>query len=225
MMMSDKERGERRGGLWGLLRKPQVYNALQELLGARRVQREFVRDFVQAERGANVCDIGCGPGDLLEFLGDVQYVGIDYNDKYIQNAQSRFGARGRFLTRDATRLDGLQSQAFAVAIGLGLLHHLDDDKARRFLSESARILTREGRLVTIDPCFTAGQGILRRLAVQLDRGPFIRSPAELDRLARRSFRQVSLTVRHDWVRIPWSHCVMVCGGPIEQTDAERAGSA
>ena len=50
-------------------------------------------------------DLGCGPGELLPYLGDVHYIGVDVSEEYIASAKESFGTRAEFRVGDATVLD------------------------------------------------------------------------------------------------------------------------
>jgi SAM-dependent methyltransferase len=57
----------------------------------------YLSEHVRPVPGEKVLDIGCGPGDILENLPAVDYLGFDINLKYVEAAQERFGRRGRFF--------------------------------------------------------------------------------------------------------------------------------
>ena len=42
----------------------------------------------------------CGPADILAFLPEIDYLGIDYLESYIAAARRGFGNRGRSLVAD-----------------------------------------------------------------------------------------------------------------------------
>ena len=100
---------------------------------------------------------------------------------------------------------------FDVVIAHGVLHHLDDDAAATLFGVARRALKPGGRLVTFDGCFAEGQSALARLFLSLDRGRHVRSRDAYERLARGEFDQVESFVRHDLIRIPYTHLIMECG--------------
>jgi len=55
-------------GLRAVLPSPQVYDLLQNLLGADGLRRENARQSIRPAPGARVLDIGCGTGTILKFL-------------------------------------------------------------------------------------------------------------------------------------------------------------
>ena len=188
---------------------PAVYRFAQRTIGSDHVRKQLVGTFVRANPGDRVLDIGCGTGDLVDLLPPVDYLGFDPSDQYIDAAVERYGNRGEF------RVGGVQdvtvdTGTFDLCIAKGVLHHLDDDFAGRLIALAFDALRPGGRLVTIDPTITVGQSpIARRLAMN-DRGQNVREPDAYASLAAAAFDDVDLTVRHDLLRVPYSHALLVC---------------
>lgn len=193
-----------------LLGSAPVYSLFRKLVGRDASRLAYVREHLRLEPGQRVLDLGCGPGDILQFLPAVEYVGYDINPAYIERARKRFGQRGAFHCRAVT--DDLSvTPPFDVVIAHGVLHHLDDDAARTLFRVARRALKPGGRLVTFDGCFAEGQPALARLFLSLDRGRHVRSRDAYERLARSEFEEVKCFVRHDLIRIPYTHLIMECG--------------
>jgi SAM-dependent methyltransferase len=196
-------------GVRALLSHPSIYNLFQTVMGARKGRTDFATRFVQAKAGDRIVDIGCGTGDLLAYLPDVQYVGYDISEDYIAAAKRRFGARGTFHCRLLTSSELDSMPPFDIALAVGLLHHLGDDEARNFIRMARRALTHGGRLITIDPCLADGQNPVARWLVKADRGQNVRDRDGYVSLTTDAFRSVRATVAHrSW--IPYTHCIMVC---------------
>ncbi|HWV86416.1 MAG TPA: class I SAM-dependent methyltransferase [Capillimicrobium sp.] len=196
------------GGPRALLKRPAAYVSLQRLLGADASHRRFADEHIRAAAGDRVLDLGCGPGDALRVLPDVDYLGVDLSAEYIESARRRYGERGRFRVADVCADDLAGEGPFAVILAMGLLHHLDDDGVRRVLSEAAGLLGPDGRFVSIDPARAPGQHAIARWLVSLDRGRHVRSADELGRLAHEAMPDLRVTVRHDLLRVPYTHVVL-----------------
>jgi SAM-dependent methyltransferase len=196
-------------GLRRLLSHPAIYEGFQAAVGAARFRRILVRDYLRVRSGQRVLDVGCGPADILEHLPEIRYVGIDLSAPYVESARQRFGARGRFFNADVARLGELESEPFDLVIAVGLLHHLDDAEAVELLrSIRPRLALPGGRLVTIDGCYAAGQSRLAAFLLSRDRGRNVRPPEGYVALGRKVFARVEASVRHDMLRIPFSHCIL-----------------
>lgn len=196
-------------GIRGVLSHPKVYDAFQKLMGARRGRLEFAEKFIRARLGDRVLDVGCGTARILEHLPEVEYWGYDISPRYIAAAKERFGNRGRFFCREfgESELEHLPNVDLVLAIGV--LHHLDDNEAITFLRLANRVLRPGGRLVSIDPCFTADQNALAHLLVSRDRGRNVRTHDEYLKLAREAFTNVRGEVRHR-IWTPYTHWIMEC---------------
>lgn len=178
-------------------------------MGARRGWLHFVDEFVRPTEGAAILDVGCGPGDLLDYLPPVHYWGFDISQSYIDYAARKFGGKGRFICKRMTENDLATLPRFDVVVGSGLLHHMDDAAALEYLRLAYGALKIGGRLVTIDPCFAPGQNPIARLLIACDRGQNVRSKVAYEALASQVFCNPRATVRHKaW--IPYTHCFMEC---------------
>lgn len=196
-------------GISAVLRVPMAYALFRRLVGGNL--ERYVADYVKPRPHDKVLDIGCGPGDMLGALPDVDYLGLDVSPEYIDAAKRRFGAAGRFVCTDvgaATIAD--KRGEFDIVLATGVLHHLDDDRAAR-LFELARVALRPGgRLITYDGVYVPDQSRLARWILSQDRGRFVRTRDEYIRLATPFFSDIEHHVRHDLLRIPYTHLIMFC---------------
>jgi len=202
---------EHTSGWRSLLGLSFVYNFCQESLGSSQFRIKFVEKHVRPKAGMRILDLGCGPGTILDFLpADIDYVGVDLSETYIKSAQIKFGDRGRFLCLpvESTLEAGLKD--FDVVLGMGLVHHLDDNQAHSFFSLASKAMAPKGRCVTHDPCLAKGQHPFARFMIGLDRGQNIRTAEGYGALAQSLFSKLDQHVYHDWLRIPYTHHIMEC---------------
>jgi SAM-dependent methyltransferase len=203
--------GETTTGLRSVLSRPAVYELWSRLVGGHRGRSALIAEHVRQRSGDRVLDLGCGPGELVPYLGDVGYVGVDLSADYVARARERYGDRAEFRVGDATDIDA-DLTGFDVVVAFGVLHHLDDDGARRLLGGALRALRRAGRAVTVDPTIWPGQGAAARFVINRDRGEHVRSPRGYEVLASTAFADVVVSVRSDLLRLPYTHCVLECTG-------------
>lgn len=193
-----------------LLEYAVVYSLFRRLVGRDAARSVYAREHLRLEPGQRVLDLGCGPGDILQFLPPVEYVGYDMNRAYIERARRRFGHRAAFHCSAIDESIAFH-EAFDVVIAHGVLHHLDDSEARTLLRVACRALKPGGRLVSFDGCLEKGQSALARLLLSIDRGRHVRTREDYERLVRTEFEQVKSFVRRDLLRIPYTHLIMECG--------------
>lgn len=187
-----------------------MYSLFRRVVGRDSARLIYAREHLRAEPGQRVLDLGCGTGDILRFLPDVRYVGYDISQRYVEHARLRFAERGEFHCGGVAEDMPVQPSSFDLVIAHGVLHHLDDATATSLFRVARRALVPGGRLVTFDGCFVEGQSAAARFFLSRDRGEHVRELAEYERLARTAFQRVQAWVRHDLIRIPYTHLVLEC---------------
>jgi SAM-dependent methyltransferase len=196
--------------LAAILSLPAGYRIFTRIVGGD-VWRIYLAEYVKPAVAEKVLDIGCGPADILEYLPKVDYVGFDISSEYIEAATKRFGNRGRFFCNDVGLASIEQERGtFDLVLATGVVHHLDDDRAARLFELARRALRPNGRLITYDGCFVPEQSRIARWMLRNDRGGFVRTRPEYERLASVSFSKVEPYLRHDLLRIPYTHLIMRC---------------
>lgn len=198
-------------GIRSILSASFAYDFLQNLLGARRSRKKLVKEYIRPMPGDTILDVGCGTCAILEFIPrDVQYIGLDLSSQYIETVQSKYAGRGQFHCLDVADVSASALPQTDIALALGLLHHLEDEQVLNLFRAIALRLTPAGRLVTIDPCYYAGQSRIARLLISHDRGRNVRTAPEYADLARSAFSRVDVIVRHDLSRIPYTQAILEC---------------
>jgi SAM-dependent methyltransferase len=198
-------------GVRAIFSLPRIYDFAQNLVGAERARAIVVRDYLRPQPGQRLLDIGCGTARVLPHLPvDTLYVGVDLSQDYIDAARQAYGQRGKFFCIDIGLAEAAEFRDFDLVLATGLLHHLDDDVASNMLSVAHNALRSGGRLITIDPCFSAGQSTFARLTIERDRGRNVRTANAYAELARGVFQQVRVDVRSDMIHIPYTHAILEC---------------
>ena len=190
-----------------LLEIPVVYELLQNGLSRPLGDEWLVEEVMGVRPGMRILDIGCGTADILSRLPQVDYLGIDHNPKYVEKSRSRFGSRGRFEVLDVNDSSFRDFGSFDIVLLLGVLHHLNDDEIPGLLSTIVMSTKPDGHLVTFDNALVQGQHPLARFLAKADRGRFARSPEEYRELIETAFDVESEIVRHDLLRIPYTHAI------------------
>jgi len=193
---------------------PVLYDLFQHMVGANRWRRRVIEERVLPALaiGAAVIDIGCGTGEVLNYLPNTLcYMGFDRNPQYIADARRRFvGRNASFHCEELTpSYRGVDSSADCV-LALGLLHHLDNESANALFKTARAALRPGGFLLTLDPLYMEGQSSLARYIISRDRGTEVRNEKAYVELAQTCFSSVDVLVDRSPLRIPYTGIVLKC---------------
>ena len=194
-------------GLYRLTQIPMLYDGFQRMLGGRRSRTKLVAEYIRPKSGDNVLDLGCGPASILPCLGKVSYVGIDLNGDHIEKARADHGAAGSFHAGDFASLQTDLKGTFDLVLCLGFLHHIDDRRVLELARLAREYLAPGGRFFAIDPVFADGQPKIARWLAANDSGRCVRTASAYRNLVAPAFGNCETHVRHDLLRVPYSHCI------------------
>jgi 2-polyprenyl-3-methyl-5-hydroxy-6-metoxy-1,4-benzoquinol methylase len=205
-------------GIRQVLAKPGVYDFFQDLVGAGRLRIRWIQEVLRPFSGARILDIGCGTAELLQYLPmDIEYTGFDMSPAYIDAAQKRYGNRGTFTCEKVNLFEPEDIQTktpgkggFDIVLAFGVLHHLNNEEGRQLFSSAREALKPGGRLVTIDPTFVKHQSVLAHFMVSRDRGRNVRFPEGYASLGENIFANISVSIWHNALRMPYDHAVLEC---------------
>ena len=192
-----------------ILSRSWAYQSFWHAIGGDERNRVLLREYIRPAPGSRVLDIGCGPGTMVPYLPDTEYVGLDVSAEYIDKARRRF-PQARFLCQSVGEGDQVERDSFDIALALGVLHHLDDTEALTLFQIAHHAMKPGGRLITIDGVWTDDQSHIAKYLLSRDRGRFVRSQAGYQDLAAKVFSNIESSIRHDLLRIPYSLMILKC---------------
>lgn len=152
-----------------LFEQPVLFNLSQ--IPFTRQKFALIEKHNDLTRTRRVLDIGCGPGTNAVHFQNVQYLGIDINERYIGMARRRY--RRDFVAADATTYTVAAADAFDFVLINSFLHHIDDPSVHKILSQAATLLTHDGFVHSIEVVLPPRRGLPYLLA-KWDRGNFPR---------------------------------------------------
>ena len=192
-----------------VLALPQAYQFFFNVIGGPTRSRILVNEYIRPKPGDHILEIGCGPGTIVPYLPQADYLGFDLSPEYIEQAQRRF-PNARFVCQRVSRYTLADQSSFDIVLALGIVHHLDDEEAVQLFEIAHTALKLGGRLITLDGVWTDGQSAAAKYLLARDRGRFVRSEAEYVALASKYFSEVKPSVRHHLLRIPYTHLILEC---------------
>jgi len=182
-------------------------------LGQDRGLTTYARDFLRAKSGMTVLDVGCGPATILDYLPDIDYTGLDLNERHISSARQRYGDKGRFIVGDAVSDLRQQNGSFDLIIISALLHHLSDDQARSLFRSIRTLMKPRGRIVTLDPVWLPRQRAVAKFLNRMDSGMNIRTPEGYASLFEGLSLDFQTRTLNNLLRVPYDHFVMIGAAP------------
>ena len=198
-------------GLRSILSIPAVYNLFGWFIGGPSGRRVFVNDHLHLQPSNRVLDIGCGPGAMFPYMPNVEYVGFDVSEEYIQAAQEQYGDRATFYCKQISAETLTYPCYFDLVIAIGVLHHLSDTEALQLCQLAQAALKPDGRFVTLDGCYLPGQSHIAHYLLTRDRGQNVRDREGYTKIVSQVFsKDIVVGIRHDLLRIPYTHIILEC---------------
>jgi SAM-dependent methyltransferase len=134
-----------------------------------------IRKHNDLKRVRRVLDVGCGPGTNTPHFTESDYLGVDVNERYIQNARLRH--RREFIADDVRRYAQNCQRKFDFILVNSFLHHLNTEDVVSTLSNLRRLLSDNGEINILELALPQGLSVSRALA-HADRGKFARPLGE-----------------------------------------------
>lgn len=166
--------------------QPAIFSLLRKIVEINfRKQKRIIRETFGLDNGKKFLDIGCGTGEFSGLFSGFDYYGIDISPAYIDYAARK--KRGSFKVMDATKLE-FPDNSFDDILIMAILHHLDDDKISRVLSEAKRVLRPGGKILIMEDAKIAElENSAIKFFQKFDKGDFIRTPQQYKNMAQRYF--------------------------------------
>jgi SAM-dependent methyltransferase len=201
---------QRNNGIYKVLSLGWIYDWFQHLVGSKRAREWLVRNIWKCK----VVDMGCGTGEVLTYLpSDIDYVGFDLSEEYVEQARKRYDRTACFLCgtgEDFINDTDSPLRDADLILCNGLLHHLDDEEAITLLQLAKSSLAPDGRFCCVEPTFLIHQGWWSRCVTKMDRGQNVRSEQAWRELFSQVFTSFSCNVATGLIRIPYCHIIVEC---------------
>jgi len=141
--------------LRGKNKKNDYYATNLKFYSVTRSSRNFIKNWLLSRvKGKKVLDYCCGNGGMAIWLAEngANVFGIDISQVSIKNAIDEAVKRGiedkvKFFVMDAEAME-FENNFFDIICCIGVLHHLDINKA---YSELSRVLKPDGTIICVEP--------------------------------------------------------------------------
>jgi SAM-dependent methyltransferase len=140
----------------------------------RQFQNAIITILPPLNTSSRVLDVGCGPGLNSGIFVNCVYLGIDINERYVKTAQKLHPGK-KFEVQDIRALES--GPLFDVVLISTVLHHLSDSETKTLLASVYNLLDHSGILIVQEPSIPPRTDWFARICMKLDRGKFIRSLA------------------------------------------------
>ena len=168
-----------------LLEEPWLYRTWQAPFAEQKFAPVLAHnDLLQVRR---VLDVGCGTGTNFKHFEHTEYLGIDINERYIEDARQRF--KGQFEVADIRTYSPPPHIRFDFILINSFLHHLDSDNVKSVLGRIRKAVAEDGYVHILEPVMPQDASISSLLA-HLDRGRFVRSQRAWELLFAEVFEPV-----------------------------------
>lgn len=192
--------------IYKILDSHYFYNLSQFIMSAKSFRKEIITKLIK-KKNSSILDIGCGPAEILEVIGNSDYYGFDINKNYINYAKKRFIGKKFFCSKfNASKT---KNKKFDYVLLLGLLHHLSDKETSILLKEVKKVLKRNGSIVTLDNVYVKNQNFIAKKLIDFDRGCFVRNKKEYITLLKKQFKTVKSKI-YNQKFIPYTWFVTRC---------------
>lgn len=168
-----------------LLDQAWIYRLWQTPFAEQKLAPMFAHNDLRAVR--RVLDVGCGPGTNTHHFAHADYLGIDYNPRYIESARRRH--QRTYVVADVTTYSVPPSERFDFILANSFLHHVDTPGVERILAHLADLVSEDGHVHILELVIPDHASVARLLA-RWDRGDFPRPLAEWRRLFSARFEPV-----------------------------------
>ncbi|WP_417798484.1 class I SAM-dependent methyltransferase [Terasakiella pusilla] len=197
-----------------LLNNPVLYRLFALVTGNMKARKFFAEHIIKAPPGARVLDIGCGTGEMFEYLKNTSYSGFDMNKAYIDHAVKKYGEKASF-THGRVGSSNIEQyrDSFDIVIASGLLHHLDDQEGQQLTELAYTALKDGGTFYTLDGCYTENQSLAQRVLLNNDRGEFVRTQEKYLNIIGKVFSDYKSDTYQNLMYIPYTLAIIEAQKP------------
>jgi SAM-dependent methyltransferase len=194
-----------------ILEIPIIYDTFQFIIGGKKRQRIFKKEYIGDVSGLKVLELGCGTSDILEYFEKCDYTGVDLDKDYIKAAQKRYKDKkwAKFICADVNDFARNCQEKYDLILMTAVIHHISDEEVENCFNSIRSLLKADGRFVSFDGVYLKGMSWFERFLNDMDRGQFVRKESEYVRLNKKYFNNVSYVCRKDMTNLPFNLIIFI----------------
>ena len=152
---------------------PIIYHLSQKVFLADNFRKNLLKKLL-TKKNLDILDIGCGPGNMINYLSFNKYYGFDTDKKYIKYAKNKY-KNCNFFCEKFTKTSLKKISRVDVVILFGILHHISDDEILKLIDILKLSLKKDSQIITLDPIYVKNQNKIAKFLIDNDRGAFVRT--------------------------------------------------
>ena len=164
------------GMVTALLRIPFLWQISQNVFCSDAAKGHIYREAI-GPSGGRVLDFGCANGNAFHAFQDLDYFGVDIDERFVRDARQKYAhhPNAHFIHADILRRP-LEPGYFDHVLFACTGHHLEDQSLVRILVALGRCLKPDGVLHFFDPIrVSETDGVLLKMIMHADQGRYHRS--------------------------------------------------
>jgi SAM-dependent methyltransferase len=152
-----------------ILERTLVYRMWQSPFAEQKFSPVLAHNDLDCAR--RVLDVACGPGTNTKHFAKADYLGVDFNERYIRDARRRH--QRNFVVADVRNYSAAPGDRFDFVLVNSFLHHLNTEDVLEILSHLRSLLSEDGSIHILELVLPEDRSVARLLA-RWDRGKFVR---------------------------------------------------
>ena len=156
-----------------ILNNPTIYHLSQKIFLADNFRKKLLQKLL-TKKNLDILDIGCGPGNMINYLSFNKYYGFDTDKRYIKYANNKYPGCN-FFCEKFTKSSLKKITKVDVVILFGILHHISDDEFLKLINILKLSLKKNSRIITLDPVYIKKQNKIAKFLIDNDREAFVRN--------------------------------------------------
>ena len=187
-----------------ILNNPLIYKLSQKIFLADNFRKKIIKKLI-VNKDINILDIGCGPGNMINYLSFNKYFGFDDDKKYISYASKKY-KDCKFFCEIFSKSSAMKIDKVDVVMLFGLLHHISNNEAIELLENIKLTLKKNYRIIVLDPVFIEDQNPIAKFLIKNDRGNYVRKADEYQKIFKQTNLRSSYKIYHQKI-VPYTHIV------------------